>query len=162
MQRVSSVEGKTFSYFGEVYVPDPEKVDRSCCCDICWNEDASAKPKAILIKAADRKAEQTSGFKSFPKPVSTKKRTFGAIQSPRTETDSVSKAIADQLKKWRKKAADELHVPPYVIFGDKTMLDIAARKPKTERELMNCYGIGENKAEKFGYYIIRIVKDNCE
>ena len=150
------------SYFGEVYVPDPEKVDRSCCCDICWNEDASAKPKAILIKAADRKAEQTSGFKSFPKPVSTKKRTFGAIQSPRTETDSVSKTIADQLKKWRKKAADELHVPPYVIFGDKTMLDIAARKPKTERELMNCYGIGENKAEKFGYYIIRIVKDNCE
>ena len=54
-----------------------------------------------------------------------------------------------------------MKIPPYVIFGDKTMLDVAAKKPKTERELLECYGIGESKAEKFGYYILRIVKENC-
>lgn len=148
------------AYFGETYAPDPEKEDKSCCCDICWNEDSIPKPKAILIKAADRKVVQESGFKSFPKPTSTKKKAFAQKTGPCRENDPASKAIAEQLKKWRKKAADELHVPPYVIFGDKTMLDIAAKKPKTERELMNCYGIGENKAEKFGYYILRIVRES--
>ena len=82
------------------------------------------------------------------------KRPFG-------QEDPETKAITDALRKWRKKAAEELKIPPYVIFGDKTMLDVAAKKPKTERELLECYGIGESKAEKFGYYILRIVKENC-
>ena len=67
----------------------------------------------------------------------------------------------DNLKNWRRKAADELGVPPYVIFGDRTLYDIACKKPKSTTELLACNGIGEMKAEKFGYYILRIIK-NCQ
>ena len=74
--------------------------------------------------------------------------------------DEISQVIAGELKKWRKKAAEELRIPPYVIFGDRTIMDIAQKKPMTERQLLDCYGIGENKAEKFGYFILRIVKEN--
>ncbi|WP_407398738.1 RecQ family ATP-dependent DNA helicase [Treponema sp.] len=151
------------SYFGENYSPDPEKEDKTCCCDICWDEGSTPKPKAILIKAGDSQSVSSSGFRSFPKPSKDKKTTS---MSPRfqkkTEDDPATKAITEGLRKWRKKAADELHVPPYVIFGDKTMMDIAAKKPMTENALLDCYGIGENKAERFGYFILRIVKENCE
>lgn len=76
-----------------------------------------------------------------------------------SEDDEEGKRIADELRTWRRKRADEDNVPPYVIFGDKTMLDIAAKKPKDIHELMDCYGIGENKAERFGEMILRIVRD---
>ncbi|MBQ0039316.1 MAG: ATP-dependent DNA helicase RecQ [Treponema sp.] len=147
------------SYFGESYVPDSINEDKSCCCDICWNEDQSFK--AILIKASDRQKEDR-GFKTFPKPSKAKVSKISRRVQKKNEMDEESETIATELKKWRKKAADELHVPPYVIFGDRTMMDIAAKKPVTENQLLDCYGIGESKAERFGYFILRIVKDNIE
>lgn len=73
--------------------------------------------------------------------------------------DEVADKIIQELKSWRKRKADDMNVPPYVIFGDKTMLDIAAKKPKTKTELLNVYGIGEAKAEQFGRAILRIVEE---
>ena len=74
------------------------------------------------------------------------------------EDRNVDEAL-EELRAWRKKRANEDSVPPYVIFGDRTMMDIAAKKPKNIHELMDCYGIGENKAERFGEMILRIVRD---
>lgn len=74
-------------------------------------------------------------------------------------SDEEAVRIASQLRKWRVKYADELNVPPYVVFGDKTLADIASKKPQTVSELLDCHGIGEVKAEKFGEAVIRIVKN---
>ena len=51
-----------------------------------------------------------------------------------------------------------MNVPPYVIFGDKTLRDIASKKPETVEALMECNGIGENKADRFGKAIIEQLK----
>lgn len=75
------------------------------------------------------------------------------------ENDEEALRILSELKEWRHKAADELNVPPYVVFGDKTLLDIAIKKPNSQTSLLNVYGIGEAKAEKFGSSILRIVKN---
>jgi len=72
--------------------------------------------------------------------------------------DEEASRIAESLRRWRRHFADDMNVPPYVIFGDKTLSDIALKKPKTVNELLNCYGIGETKAEKFGSEILRIVR----
>ena len=45
--------------------------------------------------------------------------------------------IAEELKVWRKNKAEEENVPPYVIFGDKTISDIVAKKPQTETDLLS-------------------------
>ncbi|MBR0124835.1 MAG: HRDC domain-containing protein, partial [Treponema sp.] len=63
------------------------------------------------------------------------------------------------LRSWRRKTADEINVPPYVIFGDKTLYDIASRKPSSLPQLMDCYGIGSAKAERFWKDILRIIKN---
>jgi len=73
--------------------------------------------------------------------------------------DALGEKIMEELKNWRRRKADDMNVPPYIIFGDKTMMDLAAKKPKTKQELLNVYGIGEAKAEEFGKAIIRIITD---
>lgn len=70
--------------------------------------------------------------------------------------DALAEEIINQLKSWRKRKADDLGIAPYMIFGDKTMLDLAAKKPKTKGELLNVYGIGKAKAEEFGRSILEI------
>ncbi len=73
--------------------------------------------------------------------------------------DSQAEEIIKNLKAWRKRKADDLNVPPYVIFGDKTLLDLAAKKPKSRQELLNVYGIGRAKAEEFGRSILQIISE---
>jgi ATP-dependent DNA helicase RecQ len=74
-------------------------------------------------------------------------------------SDNEAVRIASALKEWRSRTADEENVPPYVIFGDRTLADIAAKKPVTNDELLGVYGIGAMKAEKFGSAVLRIVRN---
>ena len=75
-------------------------------------------------------------------------------------TDTQAEAIIANLKAWRKRKADDMNVPPYVIFGDKTLLDLAAKKPKSRQDLLNVYGIGRMKAEEFGRSILQIIEES--
>lgn len=77
------------------------------------------------------------------------------------EGDVEGERIIKELKFFRMKLSDEMNVPPYVIFGDKTMYDIASRKPESMKELLECFGIGQMKAEKFGEHIISIVLNDA-
>lgn len=74
--------------------------------------------------------------------------------------DTQAETIVQNLKAWRKRKADDLNVPPYVIFGDKTLLDLAAKKPKSRQDLLNVYGIGRAKAEEFGRSILQIIEES--
>jgi ATP-dependent DNA helicase RecQ len=47
-----------------------------------------------------------------------------------------------------------------MIFGDKTLLDLAAKKPKSRGDLLNIYGIGRVKAEEFGKSILQIIEES--
>lgn len=90
---------------------------------------------------------------SFPK--TKKKKNVFLID----ENDEEAIRIVEELRSWRRKLSDEQNIPPYAIFGDKTMFDIAVKKPTTKEELLHCSGIGEGKAEKFGSAILRIVNN---
>ena len=68
-------------------------------------------------------------------------------------------ALYGAIKEWRKRTAEEENVPPYVIFGDRTIEDLILKKPRTVRELLNVFGIGEIKAEKFGAALLRLVEN---
>ena len=67
--------------------------------------------------------------------------------------------LYEAIKDWRRYAAEEENVPPYVIFGDRTIEDLILKKPHTVRELLNVFGIGEIKAEKFGSALLRLVEN---
>ncbi len=94
------------------------------------------------------------GKLKFPKP----EKSFSAYKAENYGSDgSTSSKIVDELKKWRREEAVKMKIPPYLIFGDRTLFDIASKKPTTLSELLDCHGIGENKAAKFSGKIFDIV-----
>lgn len=115
--------------------------------------------KKILAARAELQLpfRQATTFRSFAKNTS---RTGERIIAEKPATgDETAEEIIKQLKSWRKRKADDLNIAPYMLFGDKTLLDIAAKKPKNKSELLGVYGIGKIKAEEFGNSIVQIIND---
>ncbi len=77
------------------------------------------------------------------------------------QDDAQTSLLYEDLKAWRKKLADEENVPPYFIFNDKTLIEIANKKPSTRADLLSISGIGELKAKKFGSKIISIITEDA-
>ncbi len=74
--------------------------------------------------------------------------------------DDATQELFDRLKAWRKKLAEEENVPPYFIFSDKTLVELANQKPSNARGLLSISGIGELKAKKFGDDILKIINND--
>jgi ATP-dependent DNA helicase RecQ len=61
------------------------------------------------------------------------------------------------LKDLRKQVAHKLGLPPYVVFQDPSLEDMAIKYPITKEELANINGVGKNKALKFGAEFVRYI-----
>jgi ATP-dependent DNA helicase RecQ len=61
------------------------------------------------------------------------------------------------LKDLRKKEAHKLDVPPYVVFQDPSLEDMALKYPITMDELVNIHGVGEGKAKKYGKPFVKLI-----
>lgn len=114
----------------------------------------SLKAEGTFIPKS-RSSSGASGGLMFPKP---EKKAAFVLHKKEVDfgNDEEGKRIQASLKKWRKRKAEEMNVPPYVIFGDKTLNDIAAKKPHSEAELFDVNGLGEKKVEQFGKEILSI------
>jgi ATP-dependent DNA helicase RecQ len=58
--------------------------------------------------------------------------------------------LFEALRALRKRLADEQGVPPYVIFGDVSLVEMSRRKPANEAELLDITGVGRVKLERYG------------
>lgn len=67
--------------------------------------------------------------------------------------------LFEELRKIRKELADDAGVPPFVIFSDKTLQDMCARKPQTEEEFLEVNGVGANKLEKYGEAFLEAIRN---
>jgi ATP-dependent DNA helicase RecQ len=68
--------------------------------------------------------------------------------------------LQEALKTLRKKLAEEYNVPPYIIFGDKTLEQLVYEKPLSDFELENVYGLAAKKIERYGEQIIKVIEEN--
>lgn len=59
-------------------------------------------------------------------------------------------ALFDHLRAVRKRLADEQGVPPYIVFGDATLIQMARDRPLDESALLDIVGVGQHKLEKYG------------
>ena len=67
-----------------------------------------------------------------------------------------------QLKILRKELALEEGKPPYIIFGDKTLRDMASIRPQSETRMLQVNGVGEQKMQKYGFDFLKKIKSYCE
>ncbi|MBI3170841.1 MAG: DNA helicase RecQ [Chloroflexi bacterium] len=66
------------------------------------------------------------------------------------------------LRQKRKDMADEAGVPPYVIFSDRTLMEMAAYFPQSQENLLAISGVGQVKARQYGDAFLTVVKEYCE
>ena len=71
--------------------------------------------------------------------------------------DGVDRDLFEELRVLRMEIARRRRVPPYVIFHDTTLREIARSKPKTKEELRHVYGVGDRKAEDLGDMVLAVV-----
>ena len=58
--------------------------------------------------------------------------------------------------------ADRLNLPPFVIFQDPSLEDMALKYPMTLLEMANVHGVGEGKANKYGASFVKLIQDYVE
>ncbi len=95
------------------------------------------------------------GFIKETKP-STRK-----MKLPAGSEENYDRELFELLRKKRKEIADEREIPPFVIFSDKTLVQMAAAFPQTENEMLGISGIGINKLENYGAIFLTIIKSYC-
>ena len=66
------------------------------------------------------------------------------------------------LRQKRKEMADEAGVPPYVIFSDRTLTEMATYYPQSSESLLKVSGVGQVKLEKYGVVFLEVIKAYCE
>jgi ATP-dependent DNA helicase RecQ len=71
-------------------------------------------------------------------------------------------ALFALLRQKRKEMADQAGVPPYVIFSDRTLIEMAAYYPQSKAGLLTISGVGQAKLNRYGEAFLEIIKPYCE
>ncbi len=78
------------------------------------------------------------------------------------DTD-IDHELFELLRKRRKELADEQNLAPYMIFSDKSLIDMCTQLPKTRADFLHVHGVGEAKLTRYGeqfLYLIRQYQEN--
>lgn len=78
---------------------------------------------------------------------------------PLVEQAQEESHIFEALRNLRYHLAKAAHLPPYMIFSDKTLLEMARKLPATELDLMDISGVGELKYKKYGPAFLEILQN---
>ncbi|MEQ1723872.1 MAG: ATP-dependent DNA helicase RecQ [Pseudobdellovibrio sp.] len=127
------------------YYKDAQRLKKCGHCDVCLPRS----PRKIIEFISERDYSPIKLVKN-----KTKKHKFVVGEELSPDQQLVFRALKD----WRKIKASELDVPAFVIFGDKTLRELAQVHPTSLDQLVNIYGIGEAKIEKFGAELLDELK----
>jgi ATP-dependent DNA helicase RecQ len=89
-------------------------------------------------------------FEERPRPGRTKSAGKEARGAPGEALGAEGAELFERLRALRRLIAERLRVPPYVVFSDATLRDLAALRPRDADELLLVKGIGEHKRERYG------------
>lgn len=67
-----------------------------------------------------------------------------------------------KLRKLRKVIADEENIPPYVVFNDATLIEMAEQMPTSPGEMLSVNGVGVRKLERFGQEFLALIRAHAD
>ena len=102
----------------------------------------------VILKTYEQK--ETSKKKKVKK-----QRSTGALTSLGSE-------LFEELRKLRLEIARAESLPPYIVFNDKTLIDMCLKQPKTPGEFLDVSGVGQSKLEKYGDRFLDVIKSFTE
>jgi ATP-dependent DNA helicase RecQ len=91
-----------------------------------------------------------------------KKDKGGVLRQREGEAETFDPDLFETLGKKRKELADQANLPPYAIFHDRTLREMATYYPRTRESLSAIYGIGTRKLEKYADVFLEIIREHCQ
>jgi len=88
--------------------------------------------------------------------------TDGVMVASRGGDVAADMQLMKVLKSLRKKVAHKLGVPPFIVFQDPSLEDMALKYPINLEELKNVHGVGEGKAKKYGKEFVKLIAQYVE
>ncbi len=85
-----------------------------------------------------------------------------AIVTAAKSSGTADEVLMSMLRDLRKKVAKKLGVPPFVVFQDPSLEDMALKYPISMDELTNTHGVGEGKAKKYGKEFVELISRYVE
>lgn len=100
-----------------------------------------------VLKVGNISGFQQENTQFLVKKFKEKEKAPTASSSPNATKKS---ALFETLRQLRLQIAKEESVPPYIVFTDKTLIDMCEKLPGTESEMLGVSGVGQNKLKKYG------------
>ncbi|MBR9806141.1 DNA helicase RecQ [Hyphomonas pacifica] len=126
-------------------------------------EGGEANRPAVVVPDAEAARAFFRGEKTImlrADPAATRRRSKGRSAAATQALADLSvrdQALFDSLRAWRTEIAKTRGVPPYVIFHDRTLAEIARERPTDADELRLISGVGEKKAQRYAEDVSRII-----
>jgi ATP-dependent DNA helicase RecQ len=103
--------------------------------------------------------EQPMGLEleNHPAPPAAARKRGSKPAAATIEMDEGATLRFEDLRSWRLEAARRDEVPPYVIFHDKTLAEMARRRPSSRAELASIPGVGPAKLTRYGEDVLELL-----
>jgi ATP-dependent DNA helicase RecQ len=127
------------------YFRDSERIKRCGHCDICSPMSSDLVPNEPIRKTLTTKVKKK-------KPLDDRSEKF---EGPDAELRG------EVLREWRKRYADENDIPAFMVFSNRTLIDLSNRNPQTLDQIRNVYGFGDAKTTAIGDRLLAELK-SCQ
>lgn len=125
--------------------------------DIAYDERHSLKLNTLSWQVL--KSEKKVDLVRFEPYEVKKARQEEEAPKEKSKKEVIKDALFEKLRTLRKKIADELKLPPFVVFSDATLSDMAQKKPINKIQMLAVSGVGEQKFKQFGEQFINEILD---
>jgi ATP-dependent DNA helicase RecQ len=118
------------------------------------------KGKKIIVENKKVKLVTLDEYIKRLEKVKKKVKSARGKTSPRNkgaDKDYFKNPLFEKLRLLRSKIAQESSLPAYIIFNDRTLLEMANEKPKNKEEMLDISGVGEIKWEKYGKRFLEVI-----
>ncbi|MEX0994534.1 MAG: DNA helicase RecQ [Balneolaceae bacterium] len=144
-----------------------------------WNRDQWIQLSRLLIRKGYLKKDPEYGSLMMEESASGvlngSEKVFGLLDRTQTSLDGTAVArtthdvekkyderLFELLRKKRKSLADEQGIPPYIIFPDTTLMEMAYFFPHSSESLLQIYGVGSAKEKKYGKDFLKVISEFSE
>jgi len=85
-----------------------------------------------------------------------------ALRTRKVDQPDYDSDLFQLLRRQRKQLADAKGIPPYAVFHDRTLMEMAARYPVTKEALLGIHGVGKAKRKKYGEAFVKLIRRYCQ
>jgi ATP-dependent DNA helicase RecQ len=82
--------------------------------------------------------------------------------STQVSWEGVDRELFESLRAWRREVAEQRQIPPFVIFSDATLRDLARTRPSNGEGLAKVQGLGTHKREEYGAHLLALISQHCQ